>query len=294
MIHTIDLHFQGFAQAIASFLVETSEGLVMIETGPHSTLPNLLSGIKLLGFEPREVRHVFLSHIHLDHGGAAWYFADMGAQVYVHPLGLPHLNNPERLMSSATRIYGDDMDRLWGEMRPIDWEQLNEVDHMQSITIGDSSFTAYHTPGHAVHHIAWGYQDVLFTGDVAGARILEGPAMPPCPPPDIDVEEWLASMQLIKELPLKTLYLTHYGAVSAIEQHLDELAQCLDSWASWIADRIEQGKQAPEVVEDFQQFVGQQLLEKGLNKQEIEVYEAANPSWMSVYGLYRYWKNQKE
>ncbi len=292
MIHTIDTHFQGFEHAIASYLVETSEGLVLIETGPHSTLPSLLAGLKDLGFNAEQVRHVLLSHIHLDHAGSAWHFADLGAKIYVHPLGLPHLRSPERLMASATRIYGEDMDRLWGEMRAIDELLLQAVEHQQSITIGDQTFISYHTPGHAVHHIAWAFEDNLFTGDIAGVKILQGPVVPPCPPPDINIEHWMQSLELIKSLPFQQLYLTHYGQISDISRHIKELEDCLESWSQWIHRQYQAKVPVDECIGPFQQFVAQQLASKGLSANEIEIYEAANPSWMSVYGLYRYWSKK--
>ena len=294
MIHTIDTHFQGFEHAIASYLVETSEGLVLIETGPHSTLPSLLAGLEDLGFKADQVCHVLLTHIHLDHAGSAWHFADQGAKIYIHPLGLPHLSNPERLMASATRIYGDDMDRLWGEMRPIDEQMLKAVEHQGIVTIGDVTFTAYHTPGHAVHHIAWAWEDNLFTGDIAGVKILKGPVVPPCPPPDINIQHWRQSLALIKSLPFKQLYLTHYGCISDISGHVKELEDCLESWFQWIYSQFQAGVPANECMAPFQQFVAAQLRSKGLTKQEIEIYEAANPSWMSVYGLYRYCKKMQD
>ncbi|MDH3708524.1 MAG: MBL fold metallo-hydrolase [Cyclobacteriaceae bacterium] len=292
MIHTIDTHFQGLEHAIASYLVETSGGLVLIETGPHSTLPSLLAGLEDLGFRADQVRHVLLSHVHLDHAGAAWYFADLGAKIYVHPLGLPHLSNPERLMASATRIYGEDMDRLWGEMRPIDELLLQAVQHQQSITIGDQTFISYHTPGHAVHHIAWALEDNLFTGDIAGVKILQGPVVPPCPPPDINIEHWMQSLELIKSLPFQQLYLTHYGRISDISRHIKELEDCLESWSQWIYRQYQAKVAVDECIAPFQLFVAQQLTSKGLSAKEIEIYEAANPSWMSVFGLYRFWSKK--
>ncbi len=292
MIHTIELNFQDLQQAIAAFLIETHKGLVLIETGPHSTLPHLVQGIRNCGFQPEDVKHVLLSHIHLDHAGAAWYFADAGAQVYVHPVGLPHLIGPERLMFSATRIYGDDMDRLWGEMRPIAPEQLIGVDDEQICSIGQYQFTALHTPGHAIHHVAWQFEDFLFTGDVAGVKIDRGPVMPPCPPPDIDISDWLDSIQRIRDINPQALFLTHFGRIDTISQHLDELTECLDNWSRWIKKHYLEGDSMDDMLALFQEFVGNQLAAKGLNNQQIAVYEAANPSWMSVYGLVRYWKKQ--
>ena len=294
MIHTIDLHFLNIPQAIAAFLVETSAGPVLVETGPHSTFDHLQKGIKAAGFAIEDIQHVLLTHIHFDHAGAAWALAQQGATVYLHPFGAKHLANPEKLVESARRIYQDDMDRLWGEMQPIAESKLHTPAHGEKIKIGNTTFTAWHTPGHAVHHIAWQMEDALFTGDVAGVKISDCIVEPPCPPPDINLEDWQASLSLIRSLPLKALYLTHFGEVKNIAAHLDELEQRLINWANWIRPRWEKGDSVEQTVPDFQQFVAGQLREKGADEQLIKQYDVANPSWMSVAGLMRYWKKKAE
>ena len=294
MIHTIDLNFQGLPLAIASFLVTTKEGPVLIETGPHSTLPYLREGVNKLGYDLSDIKNVLISHIHLDHGGAAWYLASQGAKVFVHTMGYRHLKNPERLMASAERIYGDKMDQLWGSMEAISDEQLVEVVDDQPITIGGKLFKPWYTPGHATHHIAWQVDEILFTGDVAGVKIGSGPVMPPCPPPDIDIESWTQSIDLIRELKLKKLFLTHFGAIDNISAHLDELEGRLIAWSQWIKPYWEAQTPASEVTAPFQQFVASELLKSGLSGAEVKTYEAANPSWMSVYGLLRYWEKRAQ
>jgi len=290
MIHVIDLNFQGYPKAIAAFLVPTDEGLVLVETGPHSSLNDLLAGIESLGYRADMVKHVLLSHIHLDHAGAAWYFAGLGAKVYVHPLGLPHLINPQRLMSSATRIYGADMDRLWGQMNAINAEQLIAVEHQQTLHFGSETFTAWHTPGHAIHHVAWKYQDALFTGDVAGVKIFKGPVMPPCPPPDINIEQWESSVQLILNSDVNQLYLTHFGLVEQVAEHFDQLLYFLHDWKDWMQANLPLYQDLDSILPLFKNHVAQQLTNAGLTPNEAAVYEIANPSWMSVYGLSRYLK----
>jgi glyoxylase-like metal-dependent hydrolase (beta-lactamase superfamily II) len=154
-VHTIDLNFLGIEQSIAAFLVEGPTGIALIECGPHSTLPHLIYNIGVLGFDPKAIQHVFISHIHFDHAGAAWHFAEQGATIYVHPLGLPHLAAPEKLYNSARQIYGERMDELWGRMEPIEPAQLYAPEHGEVITACGLSFTAWHSPGHAVHHISY-------------------------------------------------------------------------------------------------------------------------------------------
>ncbi|MBL7805555.1 MAG: MBL fold metallo-hydrolase [Saprospiraceae bacterium] len=295
-IHTLDLEFQGLDHAIAVFLLEHPAGLALVECGPASTLPHLDDAIRQKGFNPDDIRIVFLSHIHFDHAGAAWVWAERGADIWVHPKGLPHLAAPERLYNSARQIYGDAMDRLWGEMRPIPTDRLHAPEHGQSVDLFGLPMVAHYTPGHAIHHIAWqlgeGTGSVVFTGDVAGVRIGNGPVQPPCPPPDIDVEAWQQSIQLLRELPSETLYLTHYDAVYEKNRHLDVLETNLLSWANWMKPYAEMPEPPTDLVEQFKAFVAAQLKEAGADEYLIQRYEAANPAFMSVAGLMRYWKKK--
>lgn len=294
MIEVIDLNFLGNKQTIAAFLIKTTQGPILVETGPHSTLPSMEQGLLKHGFELKDVKHVFLSHIHLDHAGAAWYFAQMGAQIYVHPFGEVHLSQPQRLMESARRIYQDDMDRLWGQMEAIPNEQITSISNGSEVTIGDVTLKAWHTPGHAIHHIAWQINDVLFAGDVAGVKIGNGIVVPPCPPPDINVEDWQTSIQLIRSLNLSTIYLTHYGVVENINTHLAALETCLLDWANWIYPYWEKDVDQATIRPLFQKYVQQQLITAGIDEIGLKRYEGANPSWMSVAGLMRYWRKKQK
>jgi glyoxylase-like metal-dependent hydrolase (beta-lactamase superfamily II) len=293
MIHVIDLHFQT-AQTIAAFVVETSAGPVLVETGPHSVFESLRAGLATIGYQPSDIQHVLLSHIHFDHAGAAWALAELGATIYVHPAGYQHLQDPTKLYQSAKRIYGDAMESLWGDMRVIEAEHLVAVDHRQVITVGDHRFQAWHTPGHASHHIAWQTSEAIFTGDVAGVRIGNGPAMPPCPPPDIFLEAWFDSIDTLRQLAPARLYLTHFGPVEEVSAHLDQLQHGLRTWADWMKPAFEAGRSPEEVTPEFQAYVAEELRLAGLDAAGVAQYEAANPAWMSVAGLLRYWKKRTD
>jgi glyoxylase-like metal-dependent hydrolase (beta-lactamase superfamily II) len=289
MLQPIDLNFLDTPETIAVFLLPIPDGYALFETGPHSTYDHLQQALSERGISVSEIRYVFLTHIHLDHAGAAWALAKEGAQVYVHPRGYPHLLDPSRLYASAKRIYQDDMDRLWGDFRPIPEEQLHEVQDGDQFQLGGHLVTAHFTPGHAVHHIAWQVDRALVAGDVAGVKIQEGPVMPPCPPPDINLEHWKESIDRILELDLDHLWLTHFGKVTAIDSHLTALWDRLQAWAHWIRPWFEEQVPAEEIVPKFQEFVQQDLLANGVQPDELDKYEKANPSWMSVAGLLRYW-----
>ncbi|HLP94486.1 MAG TPA: MBL fold metallo-hydrolase [Saprospiraceae bacterium] len=297
-VHTLDLDFQGVARSIAVFVVESEQGLALVECGPASTLPHLDTVLSEKGWKTADFQHIFLSHIHFDHAGAAWAFAHQGARIYVHPKGLPHMAQPEKLYNSARMIYGADMDRLWGEMRPIEEKQLYAPEHGEMIPAIGLQFKAWYTPGHAVHHIAWevsapdGSQAVIFTGDVGGVRMGDGPVMPPCPPPDIHVEDWQESIRLLRELPTSRLLLTHYGEVLDKNAHLDALEKRLLAWAEWMRPHAENNAAPELLVPAFQAFVQQELLQAGVAQEDLPRYEAANPAFMSVAGLLRYWKKK--
>nr|MBI1232700.1 MBL fold metallo-hydrolase [Cytophagales bacterium] len=289
-IHIIDLEFQHAKEAIGCFLIPNGKSLILVESGPESTFPQLKKGIEKLGYTLDDVKHVLLTHIHFDHAGAAWRLAERGANIHVHPLGLPHLASPEKLWNSAAQIYGDNMQRLWGEMQPVPRELLIAVQHEEVLDFDGKMIKAWHTPGHAVHHVAWQIGEVLFTGDVAGVQIAEGPVVPPCPPPDIHLEDWKKSIILIKEINPKQLILTHFGSVSAVTEHLDALNFMLDDWAAWMKPKFDAGLGMEEVIPEFTSYTENQLITMGVSAETRSCYEHANPSWMSVGGLMRYWK----
>ncbi|MFK7972366.1 MAG: MBL fold metallo-hydrolase [Bacteroidia bacterium] len=290
-IHILDLHFYH-EHTIASFLVQHQEGWLLVESGPHSVFSQLEKGLAKHGLKASDITDVLLTHIHFDHAGAAWALAEAGARIHVHPVGLPHMASPERLYSSAARIYGDKMEELWGLMKPIAEERLVSTAHEAKLSIGGLDIVAHHTPGHASHHIAWQLGDIVFTGDVAGCRIEGGPVVPPCPPPDINIEAWKDSISLLKKLKPSALYLTHYGPVTDIEKHFGQLEEMLDDWAGWIKLHMEKGLDAGAMTPLFRVYAEEQLRALGADQHMVDQYEAANPAWMSVAGLMRYWKKK--
>lgn len=294
IIHILDLDFLEESSAIASFLIEYDDGLILIETGPETTYENLSEAVRKKGFDLKEIKDVLLTHIHFDHAGAAWKFAEAGANIYVHPVGLPHLQNPEKLWNSAKMIYQDDMERLWGEMKPIDTNLLIPADDGDVLEIGGMEIKVHYTPGHAVHHNAYQLGNLVFTGDVAGVKIGNGPVVPPCPPPDINVELWLASIEKLKNLNPEKLYLTHFGMIENPLQHLRELELILDDWASWMKQQYDAANLPERITPVFMEYTQNQLRDAGVSEENIQRYEYANPSWMSVAGLLRYWKLKEQ
>lgn len=293
-IKTLDILFLNEPHVIANYLIESNNGLILIETGPETTFKHLKAAISAQGFSWKDVKHVLLTHIHFDHAGAAWKFAENGAKIYVHPIGLPHMNQPEKLWNSAKRIYLDDMERLWGEMKPIDSDLLVAVDDGDTLNLGGIKINVIYTPGHAIHHNAYQIEDIVFTGDVAGVKINNGPVVPPCPPPDIHVEAWKASIQKIRNLQPKKIYLAHYGVVDQVEQHFTDLENILDDWSQWIKTQYDQQATIDVITPKFIAYTQNQLKMAGVSEADIDRYEKGNPSFMSVTGLMRYWKLKEQ
>src|SRR4051812_30972364 len=210
MIHVLDTRHLGRPGIIAATLLETRDGPVLFDTGPESTFDNVAAELAKLSFQPRDIRHVFLSHIHLDHAGAAWRFAELGATVYVHPRGAPHLIDPAKLVASATRLYGDQMERLWGKFAPIAAERVRVLEDNDVVNVAPFAIRAIETPGHASHHHIYHWDNVVFGGDVAGVRLGNGPPSPPLVPPELDIEAWRESLAKIRALNPAKLYLPHF------------------------------------------------------------------------------------
>ena len=224
-IRTIDLRYRGLEGAAASHLIRTDDGPMLVESGPMCTLPVLRESLERLDVDPTSIRLVVLTHIHLDHAGAAGWFAGHGAEIVVHPFGARHLIDPDRLNASARRIYGDDLDHLFGELQACPESQVRLVEDGETISFGGVDLVAIETPGHARHHHAWMLDlDGLrqcFTGDVAGMRI-PGSAFPTLPlaPPEFEPELWIQSIDRLSALDFDRLHLTHFGSVDRPSTHL--------------------------------------------------------------------------
>lgn len=280
---------------ISAFLIPHKEGLVLVESGPHSTIPNLEKALKANGYKLSDITDVLLTHIHLDHAGGAWCLADLGAKVYVHPKGYAHLLNPAKLLASAQKLYGALMDELWGTLKPINENQLFKVTDREVININKLYFKCHYTPGHAIHHIAWQLNDVVFTGDVAGIRLNKGPVVPPVPPPDINMEDWHTSIERLQSLEnIKAYYLTHGGEITDCEAHLTQLKNTLDAYSNFIFEHYQKQTPKPELIDLFTKFSKELLVENGGDADGLKSYENSNPSFMAVSGLWRYWKKKLE
>ncbi len=295
-IHTIDLKFRGVDGAIASFLVEGNSGLALIECGPESTLPALRAGLAELGFAPSDVRHVLVTHIHFDHAGAAGWWAAQGARVYVHPAAARHLADPERLVESARRVYGDAMDSLWGEIKAVPRELLTEVQDGEMVTAGDLAFTAWDTPGHARHHHCYLLGKTAFTGDVTGVRAAGCRYLSVAgAPPQFDAEAYDRSLRRLEGGGLETIYLTHFGAVEGageVEAHLRRYRALIRKTTDWVAARLAEGVSGEALAREYETSCRVQAREEGVSDADWERYEAANPCAMSADGIALYWEKR--
>lgn len=295
-LQTLDLHFQDRAETIASYLLPHTDGAALIETGPGSTFPRLQAQLAEHGLTPADISEVLLTHIHLDHAGAAGHLARHGATIYAHHIGVPHLAAPQKLLTSATRIYGDDMDRLWGEMHAVPEEQLVALDHEDKVSLGDIEAFALDTPGHASHHMSYVVGDVCFTGDVGGVRLPgETYVELPLAPPEVRLDLWRDSLSLLRTAverhDIAHLAPTHFGIYDDVGGHLDRLAEGIETADEWTADTLpELAGDEGTLKETVTEWMRKQALENGVSDDTWQKYEIANPSWMAALGLRRYWQ----
>lgn len=238
MIHTLDLHHLGVPEAIAAHLLELGDDhFALIDPGPESTLATLLNALSDAGFTPAGLRAVLVTHVHLDHAGAAGALATRyGARVYAHPRAAPHLLNPSRLLASATRIYGAQLRTLWGTMTPVPAAQLVVLEAEERLTLGREQLRALPAPGHANHQYAYLTHDgALFPGDAAAIRLPgQQTLMPATAPPEIDLAAWQATLTRFTTSTPSAMYLPHFGPVTEVAEHLARLRDALPKWAELI------------------------------------------------------------
>jgi len=263
----------------------------LIESGPGSTLSSLEAGLAKEGLSPRDITHVLLTHIHLDHAGAAGWLAQQGAQIFVHPIGAPHLLNPEKLIASATRIYGDRMQTLWGEILPVEQKQLAVPQDAEEIVIGKLRFLPINTPGHAEHHYSYLFEDLCFSGDIGGVRIPGYSYLrAPMPPPELHFGKWRESITRLRSLKFSRIVPTHFGIFDDADWQLNELQKSLDETEKWLEEIMPADPTIDELREKLSAWMQEQSREKKLSNDVIQAYTLANPLGMGADGLIRYWK----
>lgn len=298
-IYTLDLNFLGQPDAIASYLIPHAHGAILIETGPGSTLPALQAALKTHGLSVANLTDAFLTHIHLDHAGASGWLARQGVRIHLHPNGAPHMLNPEKLITSATRIYGDKMETLWGEFLPVPPEQLNVMEDNAVVEIGGLRIRAINTPGHANHHYAYIVGDVCFSGDVGGIRLSGMQHLRlPTPPPEFHLETWRATVERLQNEYAQGHFTriapTHFGIFDDAGWHLHALHEALQETEQWMLTVMPADPSAEQLLEQFIAWANQRAQRQGLDQATIQLYETANPSKMSSLGIQRYWRKFRQ
>jgi len=237
-------------------------------------VPALKARLAERGLELRDVRHLLLSHIHLDHAGAAGVLVREHSELQVHvsEIGVPHLIDPSRLEASARRLYGDEFGTLWGELAPVPEANVHVVG---AETLGLATFP---TPGHASHHVCYlDREGTLYAGDAAGVRIQPSRfVLPPTPPPEVDLDAWDRTIDEILAREPKRMALIHFGVADDPERHLAELRQRLREWAERVREGASEGEFDAAAAADL--------------GPDLAAYEQAMPFWQSYAGLKRYWE----
>ena len=277
-MRVIDLLHLGRERVIGCWQV----GRVLVDPGPSSCLDTLLEGLG--GEEPRAL---LLTHIHLDHAGASGSLVRRWPhlEVYVHERGSRHLADPSRLLDSAQRLYGDDMDRLWGGMVPVPQENLRVLTGGERLAVDGAEFEVAYTPGHASHHVSYLHEGTAFVGDTGGVRITDDSlTVPPTPPPDIDLEAWHRSVELIRGWSPERLAYTHFGSAEDVEAQLTDLEGRLDRWA----ERA-RGQTLEEFIEETRSEI-----EAGARAGTLPAFVQAAPPDQLYAGLTRYWQKREE
>jgi glyoxylase-like metal-dependent hydrolase (beta-lactamase superfamily II) len=282
LAHLIDLLHLGRARVIASYLIPGDEP-ALVDCGPASSLDALAAGLEEHGVAVGDLRHLVLTHIHLDHAGGAGTLVRQNPELRVHvsEIGAPHLIDPSRLERSARRLYGDDFDRLWGELVPVPEENI--------AVIGERvlGFDAWPTPGHASHHVSFlDSEGTCFSGDVTGVRVPpSGLIAPVSPPPDIDLEAWERSLDSVAARNPERLCLPHFGVVEDALPHVEETRGRLREWA----ERVRGGATEDEFVR-----AAEDELAAATDSETAAAYTTAGPLWQSYAGLARYWAKKGE
>jgi glyoxylase-like metal-dependent hydrolase (beta-lactamase superfamily II) len=296
-ISYLDVKFLGVPGIIATAVLYGPAGVALIDPGPSSTLPTLRTELERAGIRLADVRTIVLTHIHLDHAGATGTLVHdhPEVRVYVHEKGAPHMVDPEKLLASATRLWGADMDRLWGEVRPVPREAIVVLAGGERVDAAGRDLAVAYTPGHASHHVSFFNADsgVAFVGDTAGICLGQGGfVLPPTPPPDIDPDIWGDSLATIERWHAETLFVTHFGPHAPAHAHLAEMADHLTLAANLVRASLARPGDDASREAWFTDEVRRELRRR-LPETSAQAYEVAGRFDLNWKGLARYWRKSE-
>jgi glyoxylase-like metal-dependent hydrolase (beta-lactamase superfamily II) len=294
----IDVGFRHRPQIIATAVLDSPAGVALVDPGPTSCLPRLREALRAGGIGVADIRTILLSHIHLDHAGATGTLVqeNPAIRVYVHERGAPHLIDPSRLLASAARLYGPAMDDLWGPFLPVPASQVTALAGGERIDVAGRVLDVAYTPGHASHHVCYfeAATGVAFVGDMGGVHIpLSRYTLPPTPPPDIDVEAWVASTQRILAWHPSTLFLTHFGTIDTPAAHLQQVLDTLHRNAALAKEALalDAGTTDEARAAHFIRALSLDL-RRAMSETDAQRFELATPLDQNWQGLARYWRKR--
>lgn len=294
----IDVNWMGRPKSIATMLVQSDGVNALIDPGPTSTLETLRTELQRLGLSVQDLHAILLTHIHLDHAGAVGSLVKENPKlaVFVHEFGAMHMADPSKLLASAGRLYGAEMDRLYGTVVPVPEENLRALEGGETVTIGKRDFEVFYTPGHASHHLTfWDAQDgTAFIGDVGGISV-EGDEfiLPATPPPDIDIELWNQSLDTIAALRPAKLFLTHFGYANDPDAHIARYRERLGSWSNMVKYLLAAGKAEESAAQEFVDAVAGET-KHAVSPTEADHYIFNGGLYLSWLGLLRYTKKKAQ
>jgi len=298
MVQTIDLEFLGQPGVIATAVVPCDGGVLLVDPGPGTCLTALTRGLTATGLSWSDVRGLLITHIHFDHAGATGTLVRRHPDlpVYVHRFGAKHLAEPEKLVASATRLYGADMDRLWGEFLAVPADALRPLAGGETLTIGGRVIDVAYTPGHASHHVSYfdRASGTAFVGDTGGIRVAGPHAFAPTPPPDIDIPMWVASLDRLAAWSPESLFVTHFGQYDDAMAHLARFRDTLQRSAAVARDLLKGGAELDEatLTARWVAWLRQDVLAHGASEAQARAAEAAAPFDQVWQGIARYWRKR--
>ena len=292
MTDFIDLNFRGSPRVIATAVLSGANGVTVIDPGPTSCLTTLDAGLRERGMSLRDVRNVLLTHIHLDHAGACGTIAERvpNARVFVHERGAPHMIDPAKLLASATRLYGDHMDMLWGAFQPVPADRVTVLTGGERLELGGHVLQVAYTPGHAKHHVSYldEHSGTAYVGDTAGVQVAGTYLIAPTPPPDIDIEAWQQSLNTIDAWNPVSLFLTHFGPISGARAHVARFRTVVATAAERSRELLKDGGSDEELAKRFADQMRKDV-RRELPEHEARAAELAAPFDQLWGGLSRYW-----